>query len=77
MRHFVRQSIKSGRCVSFNQYYKSTVSDEVFNISSKELDDNRNLCEILQKYFKYTNKRRKILKNEYDPQFKGYRDINQ
>ena len=36
MRHFVRQSIKGGRCSALNQYYKSIISQEVFNIISKE-----------------------------------------
>ena len=50
MRHFVRQSIKRG-LTALNQYYKSTNSDEVFNIISKELDINGKICEILDKYF--------------------------
>ena len=35
MRNFVRKAIKGGRCNSFNQSYKSEISDEVFNIISK------------------------------------------
>ena len=27
MRHFVRQSMKGGRCGSYNQYYKANISD--------------------------------------------------
>ena len=44
MRHFVRKSIKGGRCSALNQYYKSNISKEVFNIISKELniDDDKN-----------------------------------
>ena len=52
MRNFVRQSIKGGWCVVLNQYCKSTISDEVFNIISKELGVNDNICEILDKCFK-------------------------
>ena len=55
MRHFVRQSIKGGRCSALNQYYKSNISDEVFSIISKEININGNVCEILEKYFEYTN----------------------
>ena len=44
MRHFVRQSIKRGRCSALNQHYKSKISDEVFNIISKELNVNGNVC---------------------------------
>ena len=53
MRHFVRQSIKGGRCSALNQYYKSNISNEVFNIISKELkvNDIDNICEIINKYF--------------------------
>ena len=51
IRHFVRQSVKGGRCSALNQYYKSTIADEVYNIISKELVVNGNICEILDKYF--------------------------
>ena len=64
MKHFVRQNIKGDRCGSFNQYYKSTISDEVFNFNSKELGVNGNVCETLDKYFEYTNKHRKIKEEE-------------
>ena len=49
MRHFVRQSIKGGRCSALNQYYKSNIAQEVFNIISKELNvnGNDNVCEIM------------------------------
>ena len=43
MRYIVRQSIKNDRCVALNDYYKSTISDEVLNIISKELDVNGNI----------------------------------
>ena len=51
MKHFVRKSIKGGRCSTLNQYYKSNISKEVFNIISKELNvnDNDNVCEIIDK----------------------------
>ena len=57
MRHFVRQSIKGGRCSALNQYYKSNISQKVFNIISKELNviGNDNVFEIINKYFEYTN----------------------
>ena len=47
MRWFVRQSVKGVRCAAFNLYYKSIISDEVFNIISKEVDIKGNICEIL------------------------------
>ena len=79
MRHFVRKSIKGGRCSALNQCYKSNISQEVFNIISKELniddDNNEKVCEIIDKYFEYTNEKRKIIEDEYDSNFKDYRDI--
>ena len=80
MRHFVRQSIKGGRRSALNQYYKSNISQEVFNIISKELninDNKDNVCEIIDKYFEYTNKQRKIIEDKYDLQFNDYRDIDE
>ena len=74
MRYFVRKSIKGGRCASYNQYYKSIVSDEVFNIISKELNVRGNICENLDKYFEYTNEQGKIIEGEYHSQFKIYGD---
>ena len=76
-RPFVRQSTQGGRCAALNKYYKSTISDKLLNITSKELNVNGNICEILDECFEYTNKHRKIMENEYDPQFDDYRDINQ
>ena len=79
MRHFVRQSIKGGRCSALNQYYKSNISQEVFTIISKELNvnGNDNVCEIINKYFENTNEQRKIIEDEYNSKFKDYRDIDE
>ena len=77
MRIFVRQSIKGGRCDAFNQHYKSETSDEVFNIISKELDNNGNICELLEKYFKFLNKPEQQYAEEFDPKYGDYRDIDQ
>ena len=46
----------------------------MFNSISKELDINDNVCVILEQYFEYTNKHRKIIENEYESQFNDYRD---
>ena len=70
MRNFVRKSIKGGRCSALNQHYKSNISDQVFIIISEELNVNDNVCDIIDNYFEYTNKHRKIIENEYDSQFK-------
>ena len=56
MRNFVRQNIKGRRYNAFNQHYKSEISDEGFDNISKELDNNSNICEILEKYFNFLNK---------------------
>ena len=45
----------------------------MFNISSKKLDNNCNIREILDNFFEF----REILENENDSQLKDYRDINQ
>ena len=80
MRNFVRKAIKGGRCNAFNQYYKSEISDEVFNIISKELNvdnDSGNVCDILEKYFKFIDKHEKEYRKKFDSNYGDYRDINQ
>ena len=79
MRKFVRKAIKGGRCNAFNQYYESEISDEVFNIISKELNvdnDGSNVCDILEKYFEFLNKHEKEYEKEFDSKYNDYRDIN-
>ena len=77
MRNFVRKAIKSGRCNAFNQQYKSEISNEVFNIISKELNNNGSICEILEKYFEFLNKYEKQYAKEFDSKYNDYRDIDQ
>ena len=77
MRNFVRKAIKGGRCNAFNQHYKSEISDEVFNIISKEVNVNGNICEILEKYFEFLNKYEKQYAKEFDSKYNDYRDIDQ
>ena len=77
MRNFVRKSIKGGRCNDFNQHHKSEISDEVFNIISKELIVNGNVCDILEKYFEFLNKYEKQYAKEFDSNYDDYRDIDQ
>ena len=79
IRNYVRKAIKGGRCNAFNQYYKSGISDEVFNIISKELNvDNvgGNVCDILEKYFEFSNKYEKQYGKEFHSRYDDYRDIN-
>ena len=72
MRNFVRKSIKGGRCNAFNQYYKSEFSDEVFNIISKELNGNGNICDILENYFEFLGKYEKQYAKEFDSKYDDY-----
>ena len=75
MRKFVRKAIKGGRCNAFNQHYKSELSDEVFNIISKELNVNGNICEFLDKYFKFLIKYEKQYAKEFDSKYDEYRNF--
>ena len=77
MRNFVKQSVKGGRCNAFNRYYKSLFSDEVFDIISKELNVNGNICEVLEKYLEFLNKFEKQNAKEFDSKYDDYRDIDQ
>ena len=77
MRNFVGKSIKGGRCNACNQHYKSEISDEVFNIISKELNVNGNICDLLEKDFKFLNKYEKEYVKEFDSKYDDYRDIDQ
>ena len=77
MRNFVRKSIKGGSCNAFNQHYKSEISDEVFNIISKELNVSGNVCDILEKYFEFLMKLEKEYAKEFDSKYDDYRDIDQ
>ena len=77
MRNFVCKAIKGGRCNAFNQHYKSEISDEVFNIISKELNVNGNICDLLEKYLKFLSKYEKQYGKEFDSRYDDYRDINE
>ena len=77
MRNFVRKATKGGRCNAFNQHYNSEISDEVFNIISKDFNVNGNVCDILEKYFEFSNKHEKQYAKEFDSKYDDYRDIDQ
>ena len=76
-RNVVPNSIKGGRCNAFNQHYKSEISDEVFKISSKKLNVNGNICDLLEKNFEFLKKYEKIYAKEFESKNEVYRDINQ
>ena len=77
MRNFIRKAIKGGRCNAFNQHEKFEISDEVFNIISKELNVNGNECEILEECFEFLNENEKQYAKEFDSKYDDYRDIDQ
>ena len=77
MRNFVRKSIKGGKCNAFNQRHKYEISDEVFNIISKELNVNGNICDLLEKYFEFLNENERQYAKEIDLKFDDYRDIKE
>ena len=77
LRHFVSQSIKRSRCSVFNQHYKSEISDEVFNIISKELNVNGNICDLLEKYFEFLNKYDKQYAKQFCSKYHENGDIDQ
>ena len=49
----------------------------MFHIISKELNINGNICEILEKYFKFLNKDEKLYAKEFDSKYDDYGDIDQ
>ena len=77
MRKFVRKAIKGGRCNAFIQHYESEISDEVFNIISRELNVNGNVCDILEKFFEILNKYEKQHAKKIDSKYDDFRDIDQ
>ena len=77
LRNFVRDSIEGAGCNSFNQHYKSEFSDEVFEITPKELNVNGNICDLLERYFEFLNKYEEPYAIEFDSKYDVYRDSNQ
>ena len=69
--------MKGGRCNAFVQRCKSEISDEVFNIVSKELKVNGYICDLLEKYFELLNKKEKTYAKEIDSKFEDFRVFNQ
>ena len=49
----------------------------MFNIISKELNVDGNVCDILEKYFEFLNKHEKEYAKEFDSKYDDYRDIDQ
>ena len=49
----------------------------MFNIISKELNVNGNICDLLEKCFKFLNKYEKQYGKEFDSRYDNYRDINE
>ena len=55
----------------------SSISENVFNVISQELNVQGHICEILHKIFEYTNKIKKTFETEFDSQFTDYRETNE
>ena len=53
------------------KYFTGTVQ---YYFKELNINGHDNVCEIINKYFEYTNEQRKILEDEYDSQFNDYRD---
>ena len=49
----------------------------MFNIISKELNVSGNICEFLEKYFKFLNKYEKQYAKEFSSKYDDYGDINE
>ena len=77
MRYFVRQSIKSGRVCSFNQYYKSKICGNVLKIISEALGVKGSVSDNIEAYYIYKKNQYEIFKKEYESQFNDYRDGNE
>ena len=77
MRIFVRKSVKGDICNAFNQRYKSEISYDLFNILSKELNNNGNIRDLLEKCFEFLNKYEKQYAKACDSKSDEYRDIDQ
>ena len=77
MRNFVRNSNKGGFCNAFDQHYKSEVSDEIPNFSSKKRNVNGNICDLLEKFFKLLCNYGKLYAKDFDLKCDDYRDIKQ
>ena len=69
MRNFLRNSIKSGRYIAFNQHYKSEFSHEVFNTNSKKLNVKGNICDLPGRFFEFPNNYEKFNANEFHSKF--------
>ena len=77
IKKFARDSSKSGRCNAFTQHCKSELSDEVFNIFSRNLNIIRNICKLLETYSEFLNKNEKLYAKEFVSKYEDYKDINQ
>ena len=79
MRWFVGQAAFGGRVCASNQYYKSKISDDIFNIIKKELnlDEKTNVYVIIEAYLIYKIDHLKNIKPEFESKFDDYTDINE
>ena len=77
VRDFMRKSIKGGRVAALNRYFESNQSEEILNTIEKHLKTNDNeISNIIDKYLKYINTKRKEYTLEFENGEKDYRKIN-
>ena len=76
IRWFVRQAAYGGHVCAFNQYYKSSMYDDILKITSKELKIEGNTYEKIEAYMKYKNEHFEIFEKENEDQFNDHRNEN-
>ena len=52
----MRQSIKGGRCMALNQYYKYKMVDKTFRTTSEELISKGKVGEVIEAFAEYMTK---------------------
>ena len=74
---FIRKSIKGGRCGAFIRYFESNQCEEILNTIKKhsKINDNE-ISNIIDKYLKQINNKRKEYELEIENNEKDYRKIN-
>ena len=51
MKNFLRITLRGRRCAALSQYYKSGISDNMFEIFSQELNVRAEISILLETYF--------------------------
>ena len=67
-------SNKRRQSICFNQYYKSSICDDILKIISKELAVEANFYDKIEDYLKYKKKQYEMFEKEYENKFVDYRN---